>query len=444
LGATLVLRWDHVDCPLPDNSREVRRGLARTTRRTIPIAFRFRGEKYRVNLKTTVRKEAEGFLDRAGGESPPRRARPARRSRRCRPGALPRLRRGARTAGRDRSKRPALRAVRNLPNAVHRRGEGGDHPGDGRHPHEAPRPDHRRGDAAFRGHGRHDSAVRGRTEQRRAQRLPGEAEDGPKSRTLRFVWNWGNRQGHIPTKFPEVGLVFPKERQPEPFRIYDQIQAILARGGIDKRKERELWDGLFLNPAEIAEVLVHVKRKTSARYLYSLLVTAAHTGARQSELFRARVEDIDFDAKLGLLREKKRSRDRETFRTVDMTPFVESVMRNYFAEVHPGGTYAFYSRANVMLTDGQTWKAFLMGVKRSKWHVLRGYHAFRHSFASNLAAAGVDQRVIDERMGHTTVEMQKRYRLRHCRRWNRRSTIRPARAEGRSDFDIPRPARRTA
>ena len=41
-----------------------------------------------------------------------------------------------------------------------------------------------------------------------------------------------------------------------------------------------------------------------------------------------------------------------------------------------------------MLTDGQTWKAFRTGVKGSKWHVLRGYHAFRHSFASNLAAAG--------------------------------------------------------
>jgi integrase len=228
--------------------------------------------------------------------------------------------------------------------------------------------------------------------------------------TFRFVWNWAHRQGHVPTKFPEVELVFPKERQPEPFRTYDQIQAILARGGVDKRRERELWDGLFLNPVEIAEVLAHVRRKTSARYLYPLLVTAAHTGARRSELFRARVEDIDFDAKLVHLREKKRSRDRETFRTVDMSPLVESVMRKYFAEVHPGGVFAFCSRANAMLTDGQTWKAFLMGVKGSKWHVLRGYHAFRHSFASNLAAAGVDQRVIDELMGHTTVEMQKRYR----------------------------------
>ena len=39
-----------------------------------------------------------------------------------------------------------------------------------------------------------------------------------------------------------------------------------------------------------------------------------------------------------------------------------------------------------------------------------GFHTYRHSFASNLAAAGVDQRVIDELMGHTTEAMRKRYR----------------------------------
>jgi site-specific recombinase XerD len=38
------------------------------------------------------------------------------------------------------------------------------------------------------------------------------------------------------------------------------------------------------------------------------------------------------------------------------------------------------------------------------------YHVLRHSFASNLAAAGTEQRVIDELMGHTTEEMRKRYR----------------------------------
>ncbi|MBX9583973.1 MAG: site-specific integrase [Gemmataceae bacterium] len=228
--------------------------------------------------------------------------------------------------------------------------------------------------------------------------------------TFRFVWNWTHRRGDVPAKFPDVDLVFPKEKQPEPFRTYDQIQAILARGEVDPRRVRELWDGLFLDPVQVAEVLAHVRRKTSARYLHPFLTTAAYTGARRAELFRARVEDFDFGGRLVLLREKKRSRDGETFRTVDMTPRVEEVMREYFAGVHPGGGFAFCSAADRMLTDGQTWKAFRTGVKGSKWHVLRGYHAFRHSFASNLAAAGVDQRVIDELMGHTTVEMQKRYR----------------------------------
>lgn len=57
--------------------------------------------------------------------------------------------------------------------------------------------------------------------------------------TLRFVWNWAYRRGAVPTKFPEVELVFPKEKQPEPFRTYEQIAAILARGGIDRRQERD-------------------------------------------------------------------------------------------------------------------------------------------------------------------------------------------------------------
>ena len=46
----------------------------------------------------------------------------------------------------------------------------------------------------------------------------------------------------------------------------------------------------------------------------------------------------------------------------------------------------------------------------SCWAIMRGWHVLRHSFASNCAAAGVDQRVIDEWMGHQTEEMVRRYR----------------------------------
>jgi site-specific recombinase XerD len=42
--------------------------------------------------------------------------------------------------------------------------------------------------------------------------------------------------------------------------------------------------------------------------------------------------------------------------------------------------------------------------------VLRGWHVLRHSFASNLAAKGVDQRFIDEFLGHQTEAQRRRYR----------------------------------
>ena len=57
----------------------------------------------------------------------------------------------------------------------------------------------------------------------------------------------------------------------------------------------------------------------------------------------------------------------------------------------------------------------LMIISSGRWPTvngteIRGFHTFRHSFASNLAAKGIDQRVIDEWMGHQTEEMRKRYR----------------------------------
>ena len=46
----------------------------------------------------------------------------------------------------------------------------------------------------------------------------------------------------------------------------------------------------------------------------------------------------------------------------------------------------------------------------TKWEVLRGLHALRHSFISACASKGVDQRLIDEWVGHQTDEQRKRYR----------------------------------
>jgi integrase len=41
---------------------------------------------------------------------------------------------------------------------------------------------------------------------------------------------------------------------------------------------------------------------------------------------------------------------------------------------------------------------------------VRGWHVLRHSFVSACAADGVDQRMIDEWVGHTTEGMRRQYR----------------------------------
>ena len=53
---------------------------------------------------------------------------------------------------------------------------------------------------------------------------------------------------------------------------------------------------------------------------------------------------------------------------------------------------------------------FKRTVAGSKWEALRGYHVLRHSFVSALASEAVDQRVIDEVVGHQSEEQRKRYR----------------------------------
>jgi integrase len=77
------------------------------------------------------------------------------------------------------------------------------------------------------------------------------------------------------------------------------------------------------------------------------------------------------------------------------------------------------NRANRCFWRPLRGNAWCLDSKRNWFKI--GFHTYRHSFASNLAAAGVDQRIIDEFMGHTTEAMRKRYR--HLFPKDRRSAI---------------------
>src|SRR5262249_52965525 len=156
-------------------------------------------------------------------------------------------------------------------------------------------------------------------------------------------------------------------------------------------------------------------------WIYPLVATAAHTGARKGELLRMRVTDVDFPAGVIVIREKKRAHDRRaTRRGAPSAPLAAGPRGGL--KMHPRGPDLFAQEEHVerskkrSLTTGHLWKdrpgamqERLAGVRervrpgitpltedeasdhlkrtlaRSEWKVVRGYHAFRHSFISACA-----------------------------------------------------------
>jgi len=261
--------------------------------------------------------------------------------------------------------------------------------------------------------------------------------------TLRTAWNWGVRMKIVAGRYPYDGLRYPKSDEKPPFQTREEIQRQLP--GLSPQKADELWECLYLTLPEIERLLAHVRDRANHPWIYPLVATAAHTGTRKGELLRMRVSDVDFAAGVVVIREKKRAQDRRTTRRVPLSTSLAPILKDWL-KVHPGGPYLFAQAEDVFRskkrsrTTGHLWKdrpgankARLAGViererpgilpltedeaadhlKRtlagSEWAVVRGYHAFRHSFISACASRGIDQRLIDEWVGHQSEE-QRRYR----------------------------------
>jgi integrase len=185
-------------------------------------------------------------------------------------------------------------------------------------------------------------------------------------------------------------------------------------------QEANLWDCLFLTLPEVETVLEHVRSRALYPFLYPMFVFAAHTGARRSEMIRSQIDDVDLVHKTAVIRERKRVPGKCTTRSVPLSPLLADVLENWLT-THPGGPWTFchtfdaiprrnHQHEFMPLTKGVVHNAFKRVLKESKWSKLRGWHVFRHSFCSNAAAAGIDQRVINGWVGHQTEEMVRRYR----------------------------------
>jgi integrase len=233
-------------------------------------------------------------------------------------------------------------------------------------------------------------------------------------KTLRIVWAWGSKLGHLqmpcPWNLADVDL--NKDDGREPFRTLAEITQRIERGGLTDEQQGRLWECLYLTGSEITEVLAYVEAASHkpARYVYPLVAFVALTGARRSEVCRSQIDDFDFANNIVHIREKKRDKSkRSTLRHVPLHPVLRQVMSEWFAN-HPGGQMTLAQDDGSPVSVHLAYEHFKMTLAKSeRWRYVRGFHTFRHSFASILACKGIDQRIIDALMGHQTEEMRARY-----------------------------------
>ncbi len=137
-------------------------------------------------------------------------------------------------------------------------------------------------------------------------------------------------------------------------------------------------------------------------------------------MLRAEWQDVDVEGGIITIREKKRVRGKVTTRRVPMSSRLKDALAalpltngRLFGELSVQAAQKGFIRIvgkHVSAAKKAETKASHEAHRRTKWSVLKGYHVLRHSFISALANKGIDQRIIDELVGHQTDAMRCRYR----------------------------------
>jgi integrase len=171
-------------------------------------------------------------------------------------------------------------------------------------------------------------------------------------------------------------------------------------------------------PEEIGKLLTTVRANAQEDYATMLHAIPAYTGMRRGEMLRLRWLDVDLDEDFLYARSRKQSRTKsETVRRIDLHPELKQILISW-REARPKGQFVVCEAKTLEpIRKDRATRAFWLPMRDTEWCLDRkkgwykvGFHTYRHSFASNLAARGVDQRIIDEWMGHQTEEMRCRYR----------------------------------
>ena len=138
----------------------------------------------------------------------------------------------------------------------------------------------------------------------------------------------------------------------------------------------------------------------------AILMTAYGTGLRVSEIVALRTTDIDRDRQLIRVRAGKGGHDRD----VPLSPRLLTVLRAYWHEARPPGTYLFQgNKLGQPISPKAVWHMLRKVAARCGFTKRISPHTLRHCCATHLLEAGTDLRTIQHLLGHRSLRSTTRY-----------------------------------
>ncbi len=209
---------------------------------------------------------------------------------------------------------------------------------------------------------------------------------------------------------------------------FDEIADIVKDGGLSEPEQaRYLGMPCTCVAPRLPNYSIMSKPTPSAPFVHPMFALCALTGCRRSEAIRTRKRDVDFKSGNVTIREKKRDHTQDyTTRDVPMNARLVSVMRAWLA-THPGGQHLIAGEDGLPITirSGRLEREFSASLTGSRFKVLPGWHALRHSFASILASkrGTTSRRAIVRSAGCLDEKTVDRYR--HLYRETGREAVEP-------------------
>jgi site-specific recombinase XerD len=156
------------------------------------------------------------------------------------------------------------------------------------------------------------------------------------------------------------------------------------------KKERKL--PVVLTKDEVKRLMSIIQSKKS-KLMVSLMYAC---GLRVSELLNLKIQDLDFNDKVGFTRQSKGKKDR----AFNIPEFIFKELEEQSKSQQAEGSEFLFSGPKGRLSSRNLQKIVRKAAKNAGINKPVHCHTLRHSFATHLLESGTDIRLIQELLGH--------------------------------------------